>query len=40
MYYDGYIYWVQQGNTLIRIKPDGTERETVQRLQSGIANSV
>ena len=40
MYYDGYIYSVQQGNTLIRIKPDGTERETVQRLQGGIANSV
>lgn len=40
MFYDGYIYSVQQGNTLIRIKPDDTERETVQRLQSGIANSV
>ncbi len=40
MYYDGYIYWVQQGNTLMRIKPDGTERETVQYLQGGIANSV
>ena len=40
MYYDGYIYWVQQGNTLMRMKPDGTERETVQYLQCGIANSV
>lgn len=40
MYYDGYIYWVQQGNTLMRMKPDGTERETVQYLQGGIANSV
>ena len=40
MFYDGYIYWVQQGNSLLRINPDGTERENVQSLQGGVSSSV
>ena len=40
MFYDGYVYWVQQGTLLYRMRPDGTERELVQSLRGGISNSV